>query len=205
MSGPVVPIALKAGDALLYGPTGFFGWVISIKTWHQVAHCECYIGNGKSVASRDGVGVGQYDWRSDKLVYVLRPNVPFDLVEALAQFNNKWRGQGYDWAGLLRFGWRAPVKALRFDNKQFCSEFLTRWYRAGGIDPFNSEDADAVAPCQFLCSPVFDIYEVQTDGTIQKRTIQDGELSCQADRVVGGASTGSPSDCGSSGSTPGQG
>lgn len=175
MSDPVVPIALRAGDCLLYAPKGFYGLLISIKTWHSIAHCEAYVGNGKSVASRDGAGVGLYDWRSTELVYVLRPNRPFDLKEALAQFNHKWRGQGYDWLGLLRFAWRAPVSRFRFDNKQFCSEMATRFYRAGGIDPFNGADADSIAPFQFLLSPVFDVYDVQLDGTLTKRELQEKE------------------------------
>ena len=58
---PVVPIALRSGDCLLYRATGLFGWLISIKTWSVVSHCEGYVGNGKAVASRDGVGVGLYD------------------------------------------------------------------------------------------------------------------------------------------------
>ena len=172
---PVVPIALRSGDCLLYRATGLFGWLISIKTWSVVSHCEGYVGNGKAVASRDGVGVGLYDWRSADLLYVLRPNQPFDLKEALAQFNHKWRGQGYDWLGLLRFAWRAPVESLRFNNKQFCSEFLTRWYRGGGMDPFNGADADAIAPASFLLSPVFDVYDVQLDGTLTRVHQRDVE------------------------------
>ena len=152
--------ALEPGDCLLYAPKGFFGWVISIKTWHAIAHCECYVGNGLSVASRDGIGVGQYDWRRSELKYVLRPNQPFDLPAALQRFDSEWRGQGYDWLGLLRFGWRAPVSAFRFQNKQFCSEFLARFYRAGGLDPFNRADADSIAPFQFLLAWCFTVYEV---------------------------------------------
>ena len=175
MTIPPVPIALRAGDCLLYRAKGFFGWAIAIKTWHSVSHCEGYVGLGKSVASRDGIGVNLYDWRSDGLIYVLRPNRPFDLKEALAQFNHKWKGQGYDWLGLLRFAWRSPVSRFRCDNKQFCSELLTRWYRAGGIDAFNGEDADAVVPSQFLQSLAFDVYDVQLDGTITPRDTQQKE------------------------------
>ena len=43
----------------------------------------------------------------------------------------------------------------RFDNRQFCSELATRVYRAGGLDPFNGEDADAIAPFRFLLSDRF--------------------------------------------------
>jgi hypothetical protein len=159
--------ALQPGDCLLYAPKGFFGWVISIKTWHPIAHCEAYVGNGLSVASRDGIGVGQYDWRRSELKYVLRPNQPFDLQAALTRFDSEWRGQGYDWLGLLRFGWRAPVSAFRFQNKQFCSEMLARFYRAGGLDAFNGADADSIAPFQFMLSSCFDVYEVNDLGELQ--------------------------------------
>jgi len=40
--------------------------------------------------------------------------------------------------------------------KMFCSEFLTRWYRSGGFQPFSIEqDADRVAPAQFVQSAEF--------------------------------------------------
>jgi hypothetical protein len=159
---------LKPGDCLLYAPKGFFGWVISIKTWNQVAHCEVYIGNGKSVASRDGIGVGEYDLRTSELKHVMRPNQPFELRLAYDWFARKARGQGYDWLGLLRFAWRSRVVPERFDNKQFCSEFAARFYRAGGLDPFNGADADAIAPFQFAVSPYLDKYDVGINGVVTK-------------------------------------
>jgi hypothetical protein len=170
-------VILQPSDCLLYKPKGFFGWVIAIKTWHAIAHCECYIGDGKSVASRDGIGVGEFPLRTTELAYVLRPNRPFELKLAYDWFSRKARGQGYDWAGLLRFAWRAPVDKLRFNNKQFCSEFCARFYRAGGLDPFNGEDADAVAPCTFKLSPVFDVYEVKIDGTFERVTLREQDVA----------------------------
>ena len=152
---------LQPGDALLYGPKGAYGWIIAIKTWHAVSHCEGFIGDGEAVASRDGVGVGIYAFRRDRLTHVLRPRVPFDLERAMREFHFHWRGQGYDWLGLLRFAWRAPITPVRFENKQFCSELLTRWYRAGGLDPFNGEDADAIAPFQFRLSNCFEVIHVE--------------------------------------------
>lgn len=167
---PLAP-QLQPGDALIYDAKGLFGWIIAIKTWHAIAHCEGYIGFGQSVASRDGIGVGLYPLREDRLRYVLRPNVPFDHARAGAAFRKHWQGQGYDYLGLLRFAWRARVRDRRFDNRQFCSEFLTRWYRAGGIDPFNGEDADAVAPFQFMLSNCFAVYEVRSDGAVVPREV----------------------------------
>src|SRR3954468_21970097 len=106
---------IEPGDCLLYRPKGFFGWVIALKTWHQVAHVEVYVGNGQSVASRDGIGVGLYPFRNTELCAILRPNKEFQIAPALDTFYRKYRGQGYDVMGLLRFEMRAPVDKVRFN------------------------------------------------------------------------------------------
>ena len=155
----ITEASLRPGDCLLYAPSGLFGWLITIKTWHPIAHCEVYIGNGQSVAARDGLGVAIYPIRFDQLAYVLTPNIPFSLARAQAWFATV-AGQKYDWWGLLRFAWRARVVASNRDNRMFCSEFVTRYYRRGGLDPFNKSDADAIAPFQFLTSNAFDIYKI---------------------------------------------
>jgi hypothetical protein len=150
-------LGLQPGDHLLYSPTGFFGLLIAVKSWHKIAHIEVYVGNGSSIASRDGVGVGLYPFREDDLAYILRPNQPIDLEKGLAWFRTV-QGQGYDWLGLLRFAWRSeyvPEKA--HENKQFCSEFVTRFDRQMGFDPFPREDADAIAPFQFESNPFFSL------------------------------------------------
>lgn len=147
---------LKPGDCLLYRPKGFFGWLIKLKTWHNIAHCEMYVGKGKSVASRDGVGVGSYPWRNAELAYVLRPVNPLDWASFWKWFYTV-NGQGYDWLGLVRFAWFRDIGTGN-DNKQFCSEFLARAYRALGAKVFaDAEDADAIAPSSFLTSPTLTI------------------------------------------------
>ncbi len=155
---------LKPGDCLLYSPkkSSIFGWLISIKTWHKVSHCETYIGEGCSVASRDGIGVNTYPIRLNELVAVYRPKpeYKFNLALALKWFLTSAKGQKYDWIGLLRFTWGQPYVDGDNNNKQFCSEFLTRFYRAGGMDPFNGEDADAVPPYLFSISPVFEKVDI---------------------------------------------
>lgn len=155
---------LKPGDCLLYSPkkSSIFGWLISIKTWHKVSHCETYIGEGCSVASRDGIGVNTYPIRLNELVAVYRPKpeYKFNLGAALKWFLLEAKGQKYDWLGLLRFTWGQPYVDGDGNNKQFCSEFLTRFYRAGGMDPFNGEDADAVPPYLFSISPVFEKVDI---------------------------------------------
>jgi hypothetical protein len=158
---------LKPGDNLLYRPKGFYGMLIAFKTWHDIAHCEVYVGDGKSVASRDGIGVGLYELRENQLAWILRPKEPVLLALAMDKFRRVYQGQGYDYLGLLRFAWREPVSKIRFENKQFCSEFDTRFDRDMGMkDLFNGEDADAIVPFQFLLDPGFDKYEVTKDGEV---------------------------------------
>lgn len=143
---------LQPGDCLLYRPKGIFGILIALKTWHRIAHCELYIGEGRSVASRDGVGVGIYRLRTTELAYVLRPTYPLDWFRFWKWFRSV-NGQRYDWWGLLRFVWSRSVGGGN-NQRMFCSEFLTRAYRSLGARVFNgAEDADAVAPAQFLLSP----------------------------------------------------
>ena len=151
---------LLPGDVLLYRGRGFWSWAIRVKTWSDVSHCECYIGGGKSVASRDGVGVGTYPLRLEGLVAVLRPKAPFDLAAALA-WHATVEGQGYDWVGLMNFyvgKWRGKE-----NGKQFCAEQTTRFQRHGTIEPFHPEfDADCVAPGMFFSSAAYTHVPVET-------------------------------------------
>ena len=146
---------LRPGDVLLYRGTGVFSWAIRLKTWSNVSHCEGYVGEGRSVASRDGVGVGEYPLRLDGLYAVLRPRRRF-CVSYAAQWFATVAGQGYDWIGLLAF-FTARMQG-NSNKKMFCSEFITRWQRAGRIEPFaDSYDADAVSPGMLLASPAYRI------------------------------------------------
>lgn len=147
--------SLRPGDCLLYSAgQSLFSLAISIKTFSTISHCECYAGEGKSVASRDGLGVQEYDLRLNGLKYVLSPPLErFSMVDAMKWFETV-RGQGYDWAGLLRFTWRekfVPDKLTK--NKQFCSEFLSRFYNKGGWEIFNDVDCDEIVPKDFLLAP----------------------------------------------------
>lgn len=144
---------LQPGDLLLYSGTGFVSWAIRTKTWSPYSHVEVYIGNGRSVASRNGIGVGEYPLRTEDLALILRPNQPFDLQAGLAWFRTV-NGQKYDWTGLFAFffaTWQAS------HNKMFCSEFVLRFCRAAGFEPFSPEtDADQTSPGMFTTSPRFD-------------------------------------------------
>lgn len=156
----IIPGDLQTGDCLLYKPAGLKGWLIALKTWHPAVHCECYIGSGRVVAARPTRGVDAYAFRAEGLLAVYRPTLVtppsrrYRPLLSLAWFLKAAKGQRYDWLGLLRFSrWGAQSHSL---DKQFCSEFMTRFYRAGGLDPFNGADADEVAPFQFALSPLFD-------------------------------------------------
>lgn len=153
MTPSEIDAILRPGDCLLYGPKpgSIFGWLISRKTWHGVSHCEMYTGKGKSFASRDGIGVGLYPLRTDELAYVLRPTDPLDWAAFWKWFYTV-NGQKYDWLGLLRFVYTKSGSSGK-NEKMFCSEAMTRGYRALGARVFNDqEDADAIAPAQFLTS-----------------------------------------------------
>jgi hypothetical protein len=146
---------LKPGDVLLYLPKGLFGWIIFSRTWHRVGHCECYIGNGFSVASRDGKGVNVYPLRTAELATVCRPRVPFDLEAGLRWFKAEAQGLPYGWLDLLNF------TALSVDHRgMICSTFLALFCRACGYDPFQpDEPATKIAPFQFGLSPVYEKFD----------------------------------------------
>jgi hypothetical protein len=142
-------MTLQPGDVLLYSATGLYGRIIAIKTWHTVAHVECYVGNGQSVASRNGIGTGRYPLRLTDLWTLCRPRQPFDCAKALTWFTAQPH-RPYGWIDLLQF---IGVDVHR--PGIVCSPFVTEFLRAGDLDPFNGEDADKVAPFEFALSPVF--------------------------------------------------
>jgi hypothetical protein len=146
--------SLLPGDHLLYyTPHSFVDWAIAVKTWSPAAHIEIFIGAGQSVASRNGIGVGQYPLRGEGLVAVLRPRSSFDAKEAAKWFATV-DGQGYDWTAL--FGFYLMVKSGS-SSKQFCSEFSARWDDAAGIPSFHeSWDRARIAPGDYLMSTAFD-------------------------------------------------
>jgi hypothetical protein len=159
-----IPADLRPGDGLLYEPWEAFGWFIAIKTWHEVSHVEVYVGDGVTVAARvdttPAVRMRRLTLADyEHIRYVVRPRAAFDLERALAEFHRRWEGQGYDYLGLARFGWMRPLLPSP-DDRQFCSELLTRFYRAGGFDPFAGEPADAIAPFMPLVSPAFEKWGV---------------------------------------------
>ncbi len=143
---------LLPGDCLLYRPGCPIGLWIAIKTWAWVSHVEVYAGNGVSYAARVS-GVDAYKFRAEHLAYVLRPIGRFDADRADRWFDVVAKGQKYDFLGLLCFYLARKQGA---QDRMFCSELATRYYRAGGHNPFNPlVDADTISPAQFRQSPAF--------------------------------------------------
>lgn len=143
---------LKPGDALLYAPSSIFGWVIAVKTGSKRSHMEIYAGNGMSVASRDGIGVGKFPLRTANLAAIFRPPAQYNHRESMTWFETV-NGQKYDWKGLLVTTLAVNQGSL---DRMFCSEYATRHYRRGNVEPFQKEfDADRVVPMFYELSSQF--------------------------------------------------
>ena len=146
-------MTIEPGDVLLYRGRGLFAWAIRVKTWQPVSHCELANSGASAFASRSG-GVHTYaiDLDPKRLYAVLRPAWALDMA-AVRRFHSGCVGQRYDWFGLFRFF----VIGKQSQAKQFCSEYVMRLLRAGGLEPFTpGTDADLVAPGQFFMSPNLD-------------------------------------------------
>ncbi len=140
----LIPDDLLPGDTLLYKRSGFFGWIISLRTGSVISHVEIFAGNGESVASRDGVGVGRYPFRTQGLGYVLRP------ATFHADLANKWfesvKGAKYSWIDLANF----ILPSVTVDSTgMFCSEFAVGYLRAGGVGLAHKEPTVKISPRDF--------------------------------------------------------
>jgi len=150
------PDILVPGDCLLYQGSSLFSWAIRVKTFSYISHVECFIGNKRALASRDGEGVSNYPLRLDGLVEVLRPNDIFDLDAGIAWYGTV-KGRPYDWKQLFTF-LKAGRSALENEEAFFCSEFANAFYRKCGLHPFSrTYPSTAVSPGMFRASPHFDV------------------------------------------------
>ena len=145
---------LLPGDAILYLPTSFFGYGIAIKTFTWRSHVEVYIGDKLSIASRDGVGVGEYKLRETDIGTVLRPTQEMNFKEGLRYFDSV-EGEKYDMRAIMCF---LMLARSGEGKRQICSEFATNFYRKCGLTPFHEEwPADRTPPSYFLASPNFKV------------------------------------------------
>jgi hypothetical protein len=127
--------------------------VIRTKTWSPVAHIEIALGDGRSYASRNGVGVNTWALRREGLAAILRPKGALSLVLAQA-YERATQGQKYDFVGLMCFILAANKGS---PDRMFCSEAARNWYRSAGFEPFSPQwSSDKVSPGMFLQSPLFD-------------------------------------------------
>ena len=162
---PLDPKILNPGDIILYHPDSFFGYAVAIKTSSWICHVEIYWGlyrsKGFSVASREKFfwqshrsGVDKYPLRLDHIAAVLRPPT-FDRANAdewlyHGDIHNHFQPvilQPYDYWGLLVF---EDLRKHGNKDKQWCSNFATRYLRRGGYEAFRWMDADHIAPVDFL-------------------------------------------------------
>lgn len=150
---------LQPGDAILYKPTDWVGWVIAFKTWTKTAHIEVYCGDGISFASRNGRGKGNgvnfYPTRLTDLAAIVRPvSSLYDVKKSIA-WGHTVVGQPYDWLAILTFSLLVKHGER---GKMICSEAATHFYHAGGLRVCQPEwHADRVSPSLYLFTPPFNL------------------------------------------------
>lgn len=122
---------IKPGSILLYQtPDDLVDWIIT--RTGPAAHCELYEGSGKSLASRNGIGVNRYDFRAEGLIGVLEP-AKVDMAAFSAWFETV-KGEAYDWSGLEGF---LLGKVTEGPNELFCSAFIEFGFERQGNPLFN--------------------------------------------------------------------
>lgn len=152
------PSDLQDGDVLLYDtPADIIDRLIEIHEGGDVAHVEIYAGDGKSRASRNGIGVGEYPFRAEGIKYVLRiANVPAfgapvinrAKVDVFFAANN---GDAYDWFALMNFfDIVIPVNHKAY----ICSTFVADYLIAAGAPAFADKFPSAlINPMDFRKTP----------------------------------------------------
>lgn len=136
---------LQVGDILLYNTKwSFVDWAIRTRTWSDVAHIEISLGNGTSVACRNGIGVGKFLHRREGLVKVRCLASSFDLGAAMSWFNTVDK-TNYGWTDLFRFyGININTKGM------ICSTFADLFLLNGGIQCFAKDyPSEIVSPRDF--------------------------------------------------------
>lgn len=145
---PFDPTNLRPGMLLLYEASSVFGYAIALFSGSRISHVEMYKGDGKSWASRDGLGVGVYPFRSENLALVLESPVPLNLAHIAQGFAAK-AGHTYDYATILKFitfGWTESRT-----DAEVCSELITYLLRTGGLTAlFGIKEPEDVKPADFV-------------------------------------------------------
>lgn len=142
--------SLKAGQILLYDSPSIVDWLIT--RTGPAAHIEFYEGNGKSLASRNGLGVARYDLRMDGLIAVLELNTGLNSLSGMVEQFSKWfetvDGENYDWFGLEGF---LKGETTNEPNHLFCSAFVAQGLWRIGYPVFNKLwPCSLITPSDFL-------------------------------------------------------
>lgn len=161
---------LVPGDVLLYNGSSVFSWLIRRVSNGSITHVEVYQGSGKSMASRDGEGVGTYPLRVNGLVAILRPKGQIRIKDAIAYHNTRV-GAKYDWLGLVRSF--VGNKWLKNDEKAWCSEYVDEVMQAAGVNSFPEDSfSTAITPWDFWQSLAY--RRVWVDKDWSKKNVKVG-------------------------------
>ncbi len=151
-----IPTDLQPGDICLYFTPGNrvsegIAFAEGVATMAgKVSHVEVYAGDRQSWASRDGIGVDLYPFRSDGLVTVRRPFGTFDEQRAAAEFAHL-RHTPY---GSLDNGDNLLQAGIdRGNGTMNCSHFASVLLEKAGVPQFDHDfDARYIVPADFLKS-----------------------------------------------------
>ncbi len=129
---------------MLYASPDLVDRVIEVASDDDVAHIEVYAGGGTSWASRNGIGVGLYPFRSVGLKYVRRPVKPLNLVLVNAWFPTV-NGAPYGWGDIA-----ANVGVNLNLAGMDCSHFVAVLCEVGECPQFDSVyPKDKIKPAHF--------------------------------------------------------
>jgi hypothetical protein len=149
------PPELFPGDHLIYTAFNPVDIGIMVKTGSWGCHIEIYIGNGLSVASRNGKGIDQYALRTDGLSCVLRPRLPFDIERGMYWFCRLHPYEkAYAWRELGNFF--LPFGTVKCRG-MICSVFAAHFDHHSGYHPFNIDwNPNKISPADYLKSGLFE-------------------------------------------------
>jgi len=147
------PADLRPFDVQIFSGRTLFDTVISVFTFSRADHVEVTLDEETSIASRNGKGADYYTRRDKGLRYVLRPNIPVDVENAVAWFEENLRGKPYGYFDLLQFvGITVP------DPGVICSQTSALVFAAGGAPLFNQKyPAGIITPRDHLITPRLDL------------------------------------------------
>jgi hypothetical protein len=143
-----IPADLQVADLLLYSTPELVDDIIEWKTGDNVAHIEVYVGNGLAWASRNGVGVNEYPFRDTGLVYVRRPKLLPDMIEARKWFEDGVRHLPYGFCDIL-----ATMNIKSSGRGVDCSHFVAAFCEIAGCSQFDaSYPKNKITPRDFKTS-----------------------------------------------------